>query len=204
MQNKTLIILGMHRSGTSLITNWLQQCGLEVGQSLMGAGVGNNEGHFEDIEFYKMHMEILKDNNLNDSGIIDHPVDSISSYHKEKIKSIIKVKNKLFGQWGWKDPRTCLFLKHYRELLPQAYYLVVVRDYHLVVVSLLKRTLSELDLHYNTQKGLLSRLAWFKVRRELFYRKFCRRHASCFLNSWIVYNILLLTMICLKPAIGMF
>ncbi|MBB3056052.1 sulfotransferase [Mucilaginibacter gotjawali] len=188
MENKTLIILGMHRSGTSLITNWLHKCGLQVGETLMEAGVGNKEGHFEDTEFYKMHMEILRDNNLNESGIINQKVNYLSSYHKEKIKGIIRVKNKLFGQWGWKDPRTCLFLKHYRELLPQAYYLVVVRDYHSVVVSLLKRTMAELDLHYDTQKGPLSRLAWYKVRRKLFYHRFCRKHASYFLNSWIFYN----------------
>ena len=188
MQNRTLIILGMHRSGTSLITSWLHKCGLEVGESLMEAGVGNIEGHFEDTEFYKMHMEILRDNNLNDSGIIDQSVDHISSYHKEKIKSIIRVKNRLFGQWGWKDPRTCLFLKHYRELLPQAYYLVVVRDYHSVVVSLLKRTLAELDLHYDTRKGVISRFVWHNVRRKIFYHRFCRKHAAYFLNSWIFYN----------------
>ncbi|MDR3693564.1 sulfotransferase [Mucilaginibacter sp.] len=188
MGNKILIILGMHRSGTSLITNWLHQCGLQVGESLMDAGVGNKEGHFEDTEFYKMHMEILRDNNLNDSGIINQKVNYISSYHKEKIKGIIRVKNKLFGQWGWKDPRTCLFLKYYRELLPQAYYLVVIRDYHSVVVSLLKRTMAELDLHYDTQKGLISRSVWYNVRRKLFYHRFCRKHASCFLNSWIFYN----------------
>jgi len=43
---KFLVILGMHRSGTSLITQWLKNCGLSVGDSLHGADVGNAEGHF--------------------------------------------------------------------------------------------------------------------------------------------------------------
>jgi hypothetical protein len=188
MQNKTLIVLGMHRSGTSLITQWLHHCGLEVGESLLGPGLGNDEGHFEDTEFYKMHLEILRDNNLHDSGIINQPVTHISSYHKEKVKGIIAVKNQLFAQWGWKDPRTCLFLDFYRELLPDAFYLVAIRDYQSVVVSLLRRTFAERDIIYNTQKGYLAKLAWQKLRRKQQFKKFCRQNAAAFLKIWIVYN----------------
>ena len=50
----------MHRSGTSLITNWLSRCGLEIGERLAAGNAGNVEGHFEDVEFLKLHEEILR------------------------------------------------------------------------------------------------------------------------------------------------
>ncbi|HJT73097.1 MAG TPA: hypothetical protein VJ720_03740, partial [Chitinophaga sp.] len=62
MNNKVLVITGMHRSGTSLITQWLYRCGLHVGDNFMGAGIGNEDGHFEDLDFYNWHRNILNDN----------------------------------------------------------------------------------------------------------------------------------------------
>jgi len=51
MATNTLIIAGMHRSGTSLISQWLNRCGLNLGENMIGASSGNVEGHFEDIDF---------------------------------------------------------------------------------------------------------------------------------------------------------
>jgi hypothetical protein len=188
-QTKTLIILGMHRSGTSLITHWLYNCGLEIGARLLGPGLGNSEGHFEDIEFYKLHLEILRENNLDDSGIIYHTAGEIKSAHKEKIKNLVESKSSQFLQWGWKEPRTCLFLNVYREILPEAYYLIIFRDYHFVVVSLLKRSFAEIDAGYeNAEKSFFSKLTWKKIRRKLVFRKFCQQRADEFLKVWIFYN----------------
>jgi hypothetical protein len=39
--NVPLIILGMHRSGTSLFASWLDKCGINMGDKMLGAGVGN-------------------------------------------------------------------------------------------------------------------------------------------------------------------
>ena len=71
MQNKTLIIAGMHRSGTSLITHWLNECGLQLGDDFLGAGLGNVDGHYEDLEFLKLHEEILEANNLPATGLME-------------------------------------------------------------------------------------------------------------------------------------
>jgi len=178
----------MHRSATSLITHWLYECGLEIGESLLGPGIGNIEGHFEDLEFFKLHVEILRENNFDHSGIIDHSVGDIPSDYKEKIKDLIESKNRRFFQWGWKEPRTCLFLDFYRDILPDACYLVVYRSYQFVVISLLKRAFANFDNLYNTRKSYLSKWAWYKVRRKRFFKKFCRQHSDYFLKVWIFYN----------------
>lgn len=200
MQNKVLIIVGMHRSGTSLITGWLQKCGLEIGEYLLGSGSGNIEGHFEDVDFYNLHAEILTSNNFPDSGIIDDDVNYITPYFKEKINNIVSIRNSKFKQWGWKDPRTCLFLDTYREILPDAYYLIVLREYREVIISLANRSFTEFDKLYDTSKGYFSRLAWYYIRRKRYFKKFCQKNASFYLRVWIHYNENILKNIKVLPS----
>ncbi|UOE48045.1 sulfotransferase [Mucilaginibacter sp. SMC90] len=187
MQKRVLIITGMHRSGTSLITQWLTKCGLQTGERLVPGGNGNIEGHFEDIEFLKMHEEILADHNLPTSGLTVGHVAQFTVYEKEKLRSVIKVKQQLYDQWGWKDPRTCLFLDVYKELLPDACYLVILRDYQSVVSSLLRREFKWVDNKYMARK-YFSRLVWQQFRRSRRMVKFYNDQATEYLKVWIAYN----------------
>jgi hypothetical protein len=181
------MVVGMHRSGTSLITNWLQHCGLQVGERLLEANHGNVEGHFEDVEFLRIHEEILESNDLDSGGLVyDKDID-ISLYQLEKLKSVIKVKNQRYKQWGWKEPRTCLFLNLYRELLPNSKYLVIVRDYQSVVNSLLKREFSLVEEKYLARK-LFKRMIWVYLRRRRKEKKLYHDNAEYFLKVWIEYN----------------
>jgi hypothetical protein len=38
---KVLVITGMHRSTTSLVTQWLQRCGLFIGKRFIGSDTAN-------------------------------------------------------------------------------------------------------------------------------------------------------------------
>ena len=187
MQSKTLMVVGMHRSGTSLISSWLYRCGLQLGEHLLEASNGNVEGHFEDVEFLRMHEEILTSNDFPASGYVYDKVIDISVYQLEKLKSVIKVKNQRYRQWGWKEPRTCLFLDLYRELLPNSKYLVIVRDYAAVVHSLLKRDFAEYEQKYLCRKKL-QRFVWLYFRRQNTSRKFYKAHAEDYLKIYIEYN----------------
>ena len=187
MQSKTLIIAGMHRSGTSLITHWLNSCGLQLGEDFLGAGLGNDDGHYEDLEFLKLHEEILEYNNLPTTGLIEEKHIDVSAYHKAKLKRIIKVKNKRHKQWGWKDPRTCLFLDTYKELLPNAKYLIIVRDYKEVVSSLLHRDFKVYESKY-LARNWGSRFIWNTFRRLKHLRRFYKERADHYLKVWIAYN----------------
>jgi len=187
MQAKTLMVVGMHRSGTSLISNWLYQCGLQLGEHLLEAGNGNVEGHFEDVEFLKMHEEILTSNDFPATGYVYDKVIDISVYQLEKLKSVIKIKNQRYKQWGWKEPRTCLFLNLYREILPNSKYLIIVRDYAAVVNSLLKRDFAFYEEKY-LRRGNLQRFFWFNFRRNRVSRKFYKAHAEDYLKVYLEYN----------------
>ena len=48
---RLIIMLGMHRSGTSTITRGLKVLGVELGNKLMPPVLGDNDkGYFEDID----------------------------------------------------------------------------------------------------------------------------------------------------------
>jgi len=97
------------------------------------------KGIFEDTDFLQMHQQILIDNNFSSVGLLERNTVKVSQYHVEKMRAIIAFKNSMHSQWAWKEPRTCLFLPQYRQLLPEAKYLVIYRDVQEVVNSLIKK-----------------------------------------------------------------
>jgi len=189
MNNKVLIVAGMHRSGTSLVTQWLYRCGLHVGEQLLGKGIGNDDGHYEDMEFYQFHLSLLKSKNLHDSGFVEEPVTGMTENDKENALRLINKKNSTHTEWGWKDPRTCLFLKDYEKLIPYAQYLVVFRSFGSTVSSVITR--AQKVLHSGDKnverKGLFA--DFFKKRalkKEI--ETLSREQAGPSLKIWMLYN----------------
>ena len=137
MHKNILIIAGMHRSGTSLTANILQESGLYIGKNLLNSSVHNQKGFFEDIDFLKFHIDILGKNKKK--HLLVRPYDFyIPGEIYSKAKELVKAKN-INKNWGWKDPRTTLFLSFWNELIPQAKYLIIYRPFLEVVDSLLRR-----------------------------------------------------------------
>ena len=199
MNANTLIIAGMHRSGTSMISQWLNRCGLNIGQNLMSAGTGNADGHFEDLDFYRFHKDALVANDLCKTGFVTKPVDKLSPYYSERLQRLIAFKKHLNDQWGWKDPRTCLFLSHYRKLLPDAYYLNVIRDYRSTVSSMIHRDFAAYESKYRARPWL-SRQVWSKIRRPIKMAEFYRERSAFYLQVWLRYNEEILKNIQMLPA----
>ena len=54
-----VIVLGMHRSGTSAMARLVQELGLSLGTNLLGATEGNIYGHFEDAAFIRFHDALI-------------------------------------------------------------------------------------------------------------------------------------------------
>ena len=61
--NRLVVVLGMHRSGTSVIARGLQVMGVELGNNLMQANEYNTKGFWEDMDIYTLNEEML--NSLN-------------------------------------------------------------------------------------------------------------------------------------------
>lgn len=185
--SKVLVITGMHRSGTSLLTQWLYKCGMHVGDNFMGAGIGNEDGHYEDLDFYQYHKNVLKDFHLSEDGMIDEPLVTLSDGQLHEMRKLVKQKNATQQQWAWKEPRTCLFLDHYRQLLPEARYLVILRDHRSVVSSLISRIYSRTAYKYSKKKGF-SKFFWEYFKKPFRKRLLLNKHSEHFLRVWITYN----------------
>lgn len=187
MKNNVLVVVGMHRSGTSLLTQWLYKCGLNVGDTLVGPSTGNEDGHFEDTDFFELHRQTLREQDLPDNGFVYQSLDKLTPIQRLKLERLIDKKNLLQHQWGWKDPRTCLFLPFYRQLIPEAKYVVIWRNFNVVVSSLINR-IYHLDVReIEVKKGLFKSYR-NKLRRKHFMERLCEEHTEDFLKIWITYN----------------
>lgn len=134
-----LIVLGMHRSGTSLAASLLEAAGLDVGQRLLEANASNPKGHFEDADFVEFHRAVLGRLGLNDDGWLASAVPPVPDALVAKARALVERKALRARAWGWKDPRTVLFLPLWQALVPDARFAVVYRAPWEVVESLFKR-----------------------------------------------------------------
>ncbi len=198
VKNKILVVTGMHRSGTSLVTQWLHKCGLHAGDALPGPGAGNEDGYYEDPDFLYAHQGILKGHRLPVNGYAD-PIKQLSHNETDILKDIIHYKNGFYQQWGWKDPRTCLFLDTYRQLIPGAFYFVVFRDYESVVSSLIGHMHQQTEKENASRKGL-SKFIWENFKKKNSISKLCKKHCQHYLKLWISYNEAILQHLQQLPA----
>jgi hypothetical protein len=171
-----LIIAGFHRSGTSLVAQLLHRAGLFLGYDLMGATFSNPHGHFEDVEVYNLHEQILADN--GHTWLVSEPfLPVITGSHWRRMERIIQRRNAEHGLWGFKDPRVCLFMMVWKYLLPNAKALLVYRHFSDTAYSLGRRQSTE----------LFSRPAG----PERMYRRFWEE-PDLALRMWLAHNEALL------------
>lgn len=182
-----LIVTGMHRSGTSLVASVLEQAGLHIGADAereVKPLIGQPRGHFEDHDFFELHEAILAA--LERScfsageaalGRLEAPgaLAALDPSFEARARALVAARSGL-PFWGWKDPRTALFLGLWDRLLPDARYLFLYRHPVDVALSLWRRNL---DLEVKQDPWLAFR-AWETYNRRLL--AFRDRHPErCFL-----------------------
>jgi hypothetical protein len=147
-----VIILGMHRSGTSIVTQCLEKLGLFVG--------GQLQGDYESTYFLKLNETVFQnvsaswDNPLAMSDFFACPpaVELTSRYLRDQLNSpglreflgwrqYFAVRNleRFNRPWGWKDPRNIFTLPLWLNIFPNSRLLYIVRNGVDVAASLLKR-----------------------------------------------------------------
>ncbi|MEK9808295.1 MAG: hypothetical protein VW373_09655, partial [Halieaceae bacterium] len=112
-----LLICGMHRSGTSLVTHCFELFGYGLGDNLMEPGEDNPTGFFEDLDVVAINDALL----LENGSAWDAPVfvesarlDWSARILKEAVATL-KEKLVLAPRLAIKDPRVCLTLPFWRE-----------------------------------------------------------------------------------------
>ena len=134
-----IVILGAHRSGTSLTTSILHSLGVHIGDELLGAHPSQPYGHWENVHFYRLNMDILK---AAGGSWVNPPSDgaikAVKPQFKGRMLRTIQAAKK--DLWGWKDPRTCLTIPLYLPHLEDPRFVLVYRETGAIVNSLLKRS----------------------------------------------------------------
>ena len=136
-------IVGMHRSGTSMVAKLLHRAGLNLGaaEDLMPPAEENPEGFFEHLAFVRLNEEVL---NAAGAGW-DCPPPADTVWDDERFQAfrdrarLLAVTMASDGPWGWKDPRTTLTLPFWRSALGPLKAVVVVRNPLEVITSLHRR-----------------------------------------------------------------
>ena len=165
--SKEVIILGMHRSGTSMIGGVLSKLGVDMGKELVGKSWSNPLGHFEDKEFLSLNNRILE----AAGGSWNSPPGR-KAILSQKATFVKQIKN-LIGKgdseiWGWKDPRTSLTIELYMSYLADPYFLVCHRDPEAIAKSLKRRDKMNIEEARRLAERYEERIeSFFRERPEL-------------------------------------
>jgi glycosyltransferase involved in cell wall biosynthesis len=147
MRFDVVIVLGMHRSGTSAITRGLELFGVDLGQNLLAANEYNPKGYFEDNQLVNINDNILrKSGSLWSALQFLEPADLLGSrFEKEQNEARKFLKGKLAQgiPIGLKDPRLSrilpLWQKIFVEMGVRVGYLIAFRNPFEIASSLEKR-----------------------------------------------------------------
>src|SRR5581483_8101878 len=140
-----ICIVGMHRSGTSMITRLLNLCGVYLGPEsdlLEAHPDGNAEGFWENTRFMRINEALL----TQLAGSWDVPPLLPHDWQRRPDLEPLRTQARQLiatfdGQaiWGWKDPRTSLLLPFWADLIPDLQIVLCVRNPIEVAESLRKR-----------------------------------------------------------------
>jgi GT2 family glycosyltransferase len=155
--NKLIVVLGMHRSGTSVITRGLQVMGVGLGDRMMLPIEGDNpKGFWEDIDLNALNIEMLNTINSDWCHVASiEPIDvEILCKLGYLLRAVELLRQKVGSApvFGFKDPRVAKLLPFWKEIFSHCQfdvsYLLVIRHPLSVVKSLAKRNGIEAEHSY--------------------------------------------------------
>lgn len=178
-----IFVLGMHRSGTSMISGILSICGAWLGKpkDILMNGKDNPKGHFENKPFMHLNRQILRANN----GRWDSPPANVEfAGYKNKMKMfLLNLPDNSIT--ALKDPRTALTLHLWKQLIhsKNMKFVYIQRNHSAVAESLRKRN------GINIQKGTtLSKYYNKQIEKNLILFPFSEiykcNYSDFFTNYW--------------------
>jgi hypothetical protein len=130
-----VIILGMHRSGTSLAAEIAYRWGAYAETKLlMEPNDGNLRGYWEYRPLVELNDALLaavhsswKVPPTNESQIHLAKLAKQGSFRRRALR-ILATMNSNQTVWFWKDPRLCILLPFWKEIWRNVVYLIPIRD----------------------------------------------------------------------------
>jgi hypothetical protein len=127
-----------------MIARLLNLCGLDLGpaEMLLGPDPANPLGHFEHRGFLAIDRKLLKHFGAT---WYDPPELKSGWQHDPQLRWLIDDAKKLAATfpmttpWGWKEPRSAIFLPFWKEVIPKMRFVICMRNPLEVARSLEKR-----------------------------------------------------------------
>lgn len=144
---RAILVLGMHRSGTSAVTRVLNLLGAEIGLRLMEPAPDNPTGFWEHLDAVTIHDRLLGDLGRSWDDFRPLPggwMHSAAAGHAyEQILNLVRSDFSDAPLWAIKDPRLCVFLPLWERALRSLGIvpcpIIVLRDPAEVADSLKRR-----------------------------------------------------------------
>lgn len=145
---KLIVVLGMHRSGTSVIARGLQVLGVELGDRLMPPSEGNNsKGFWEDVDINALNIEMLQFLKIDWHSLTPIQASDVNrvcqSGYLQRAQDLLEYKSTAVKRFAFKDPRVAKLLPFWNEVFAQSQisvdYVLVIRHPLSVCSSLAKR-----------------------------------------------------------------
>jgi len=119
---KLIMVLGMHRCGTSALTRGLQALGVSLGDNLMPPHPDvNARGYWEDLDVYALNIDVLKHIGRRwfDLSPVGEPQLCSLRHNGFVDKAVELLRSKLADReiFGFKDPRTSRLMPFWREVV---------------------------------------------------------------------------------------
>ena len=153
------IVLGMHRSGTSMLSGLLvTSCEYKVGGPLIGASFDNEKGFYERIDIVLQNDEFMNKqsvwwssnvNNYDYEKALKHKESKAITFDHGKT-GLAWLNNPSSAPWLQKDPRMCITLKTWLELMDNSPAIVFTYRHPLEVAMSLKKR----ERHFSLDHGL--------------------------------------------------
>lgn len=141
MKKQAVIVLGMHRSGTSAVMRLCNLLGVKIGGKVLPPKDDNEAGFWEHQDVVDLHEKILAEagSSWDDTR---SPLKDLHEFSKD-LKKIIKRDFGNIPLWGVKDPRLSICLPLWIQVLKDLevgpLFILVARDPKSVALSLQKR-----------------------------------------------------------------
>ncbi len=145
---RIIVVLGMHRSGTSAITRGLNVLGVDLGERLMPSAEGvNAKGFFEDLDVYALNVEILQAIGSDWDCLAPIEPRDVETLHRQgyflRAVDLLRQKTNNIPIFGFKDPRVTKLLPFWQSVFIHCGfdtgYVLAIRNPLSVALSLAKR-----------------------------------------------------------------
>lgn len=142
-----VVVLGMHRSGTSTITRAMETLGADLGSRLMPALAGvNDKGFFEDLDIVAINVDVMAAAGMDWHAMAPIDLNIIDPKRLEQLQThaIATLRNKCrVNTFVLKDPRIARVLPFWQPVFAcldaRVVYVIAVRNPISVAQSLLVR-----------------------------------------------------------------